>query len=482
MNIRKLFSIGALAAMLAIFAASTAVHAEPEVTTTYNVNSALDEPDANLNKPACKSASGKCTLRAAVMQGNKQGGNIVINVPPAIYLLLHGGINEDQAKTGDLDVYGNVTIQGVGGRPVIDGLVNDRVFDLQKDSHVQLKNLTIQNGYVQFDKQVVQDTFGGGIRARSASATLTDVQVIHNFAYRGGGISNFGKLTVISSTISNNHGRGGGIYNRYWNDYFAAELHMFYSTVSNNDAGTPLAGDTLPGEGGGILNEGAKLYVSNSTLYKNHAGYGGGVANTYKGQVYMVNATLSANKAEYDGGAIHNFNPSAPHIATVQLSNVTIVGNRAAASLSKAKGGGIFNSLGDVVTVRNSIVAKNQRYIPANYLADDCAGSFASGGYNLIGSNLGCAGFVNGSNGDQVGTVVVALDPKLGSLAWNGGPTKTHAPLQGSPAIDKGNWTGCRDHTTASVIVDQRGYVRSVDGDKNSVIRCDIGAIEYGAH
>lgn len=482
MNIRKLVSIASVAAILAILTVSTAVYAEPEVTTTYNVNSTADEPDANLNKPACKSASGKCTLRAAIMQGNKQGGTIVINVPLGIYLLLRGGFNEDEAKTGDLDVYGKVTIQGVGGSPVIDGTGRDRVFDLHNDSKVKLKNLVIQNGFVQFDDMAEPDAYGGGIRVRG-KATLIEVEVLHNFAERGGGIVNIGSLTIINSTIYKNHGRGGGIYNRYWNQDYAAELHMFYSTVSTNDAGTPLAGDVVPGEGGGILNEGAKLWISNSTLYKNHAGYGGALANTYIGQVYIVNSTFGANKAEYDGGAIHNFNPRAPHVATVQLSNVTIVRNRAARSLEKGIGGGIYTSSGDTVTVRNTIVAKNQRLITANYiLADDCNGSFTSNGYNLIGSNLNCTGFVNGSNGDQVGNVVVPVDPKLGALAWNGGPTKTYAPLQSSPAIDRGNWTGCRDHTGGSVIVDQRGYVRPVDGDTSGTAQCDIGAIEFGAH
>lgn len=482
MNIRKLFSIGALAAILAILTVSSAVYAAPEVTTTYTVNSTADEPDANLNIPACKSASGKCTLRAAIMQGNKQGGNIVINVPPAIYILLHSGLAEDQAKTGDLDVYGNVTIQGVGGSPVIDGFLRDRVFDLQQNSKVLLKNLTIQNGYVQFEDGQEPDTDGGGIRVRG-TATLTNVQVLHNFAEQGGGIANIGSLTLINSTISNNHGRGGGIYNRYWNHYFAAELHMYYSTVSNNDAGTPLAGDIYPGEGGGILNEGAKLWVSNSSLYNNHAGYGGALANTYAGQVYLVNSTLSTNKSEFDGGAIHNFNAEAPHNATVTLSNVTIVGNRAAKSLEKGKGGGIYTSSGDTVTVRNSIVAKNQRSITSNYiLADDCAGSLTSNGYNLIGSNLGCTGFVNGWNGDRVGTLVVPVDPKLGALASNGGPTKTYAPLPSSPAIDNGNWGGCRDQTGTILTVDQRGYVRPVDGDKSGTAQCDIGAFEYGAY
>ena len=58
--------------------------------------------------------------------------------------------------------------------------------------------------------------------------------------------------------------------------------------------------------------------------------------------------------------------------------------------------------------------------------------SFESDGYNLVGTGNALAAF---GNNDQTGV----LDPALGPLADNGGPTKTHAPLVGSPAIDTGN-------------------------------------------
>jgi hypothetical protein len=54
----------------------------------------------------------------------------------------------------------------------------------------------------------------------------------------------------------------------------------------------------------------------------------------------------------------------------------------------------------------------------------------------------------------------------LGPLANNGGPTLTHMPQAGSPAIDQGS--GCP-------AIDQRGAARPVGP------ACDIGAVEYGA-
>jgi len=90
---------------------------------------------------------------------------------------------------------------------------------------------------------------------------------------------------------------------------------------------------------------------------------------------------------------------------------------------------------------------------------------FISQGHNLIGASAGGDGFVNGVNGDQVGTLAVPIDAHLGPLQNNGGPTLTHALLTGSPAINAGDNTG-------APATDQRGFPRIVGG----II--DIGAYE----
>jgi hypothetical protein len=65
------------------------------------------------------------------------------------------------------------------------------------------------------------------------------------------------------------------------------------------------------------------------------------------------------------------------------------------------------------------------------------------------------------------------IDPALGPLADNGGPTETHMPLFGSYVIDRG-W--CDEGTT-----DQRGYLRPMDlgaAEDRQGNLCDIGAVE----
>ena len=94
----------------------------------------------------------------------------------------------------------------------------------------------------------------------------------------------------------------------------------------------------------------------------------------------------------------------------------------------------------------------------------DCSGNggVQSMGYNIIGDNADA--FIGSQPTDQIGTPGAPIDPRLGALANNGGPTFTHGLLAGSPAID-------RDAPDAPPH-DQRGY--------NRVGFPDVGAFEFG--
>jgi hypothetical protein len=90
----------------------------------------------------------------------------------------------------------------------------------------------------------------------------------------------------------------------------------------------------------------------------------------------------------------------------------------------------------------------------------------------------------NGSNGDQVGTTGSPINPQLGPLANNGGPTMTHLLLSNSPALDAGDNcvtdpTVCGDPNISPYTLDQRGFNRKVDGpDADAIATVDIGACE----
>jgi hypothetical protein len=76
---------------------------------------------------------------------------------------------------------------------------------------------------------------------------------------------------------------------------------------------------------------------------------------------------------------------------------------------------------------------------------------------------------VNGSNGDIVGSADSPINPRLSPLANHGGPTRTHALLPGSPALDAG---ACLGAEGLPLPTDQRGHPRPQG------IACDIGAFE----
>src|SRR5262249_45837802 len=83
-------------------------------------------------------------------------------------------------------------------------------------------------------------------------------------------------------------------------------------------------------------------------------------------------------------------------------------------------------------------------------------------------------------NGDLVGTSLSPLDPKLGPLQNNGGPTQTMMPLPVSPVVDAGD-------NSAAPLTDQRGFRRIAHGPFLLGILgrvpgppvIDIGAVEY---
>jgi hypothetical protein len=177
----------------------------------------------------------------------------------------------------------------------------------------------------------------------------------------------------------------------------------------------------------------------------------------------ILNSTVSGN-------SIWTF--SLPAAGGILASGTMIVGSTISANTfwtnreEQDSAAGLLAASGESTTLAGTILAGN--------LSDtgpgDCGGAVASGGWNLVGDPAGC---------DFVATAadLVGVDPRLGPLADNGGPTLTHALLPGSPAIDAFacRW-GARRLTVLPV--DQRGVRRPQDGDGDGRSRCDIGSVE----
>src|SRR6476620_8944724 len=217
-------------------------------------------------------------------------------------------------------------------------------------------------------------------------------------------------------------------------------------SITNGLASTPI----LFYSGGGIFNDGysggAVLTVSNCTISGNSAvpGNGGGLTNDGYATVTIANSTFSGNTAQ-DGGGIYNYGNESTNV-TVDSS--TLSGNSAAPGY----GGGISNT--GTVKIGNTILNAASSGVNIRNLV---LGTVISLGYNLSSDNG--AGYLTAA-GDRINT-----DPQLGPLQDNGGPTFTHLPAANSPAIDGG------DSGT-----DQRG-----PGFSRIVNRIDIGAVEAQA-
>lgn len=211
------------------------------------------------------------------------------------------------------------------------------------------------------------------------------------------------------------------------------------------------AGDRSSGQGGAVFHDG-NLTLINSVVSDNAASStGGGIRTTGTALLTVVNSTLSGNTAT-SGGAIHSSATALVNIANSSVSansattgtgggianegGLTILQSTVAANTAATGGGGIANT-GIISTLGNTILATNASTTGAADLTLNSGGTVTSASGNVIGTNTGHT-ITNGVNSNQVGTAATPLDPLVGSLADNGGSTRTHALLAGSPAINSG--------------------------------------------
>jgi hypothetical protein len=324
---------------------------------------------------------------------------------------------------GELAIGRNLTIIGPAGGITVSGTNTHRVFNISSGITVNISNLTISN-------------------SRAIGADGANGTVLHPNGFPGGG------------------GQGGGGFN-------SGTLLMTNCTFAGNSARGGKGGDALgiAGDGGaGGTGDGAALYnqgtltLVNSTFSGNFStGADGGVGST------------GGNGGSADGGCIFNHGTLTLVNCTVSANSV-VSGNGGSGDADggnggDSRGGGLFHDAASSSMIQNTIVAGNSATGGSGGsggATDGANGSgfgpdvFSSGavaslGYNLIGNATDSSGF--GATGDQLN-----VDPKLGPLADNGGPTKTTALRVGSPAIDKGKGFG--------LTTDQRGQPRPYD-DQN---------------
>ncbi len=308
----------------------------------------------------------------------------------------------------------SLTIDG-GGDATIDGQDDGRLLEIVDDVDVGLTGLVLTGGSTDED--------GGALYIGGAAMVdIMGVTFEANFAEGGGGavyVNDDGSAYIEETVFEGNSVDGGGAALAIGSTATDAMVQIHRSLIDTNQGGTGAALMSL-GQG--------SLIVAQSTVVNNHSD-----ANS---------AAISAT-----GG-------------NVEVMGATVVGNTGAPAVySEAS-----------LSLTGSIVADNDEGD-----LDGADADFSDGGYNVIG--VGAAGFEDGEEGNQVGSESAPLDPMLGDLADNGGPTWTKKPQAGdSPADGAIPASVCYDWIDDVGVLwseDQRGENRPAGAS------CTAGAYEF---
>src|SRR4051794_13784150 len=157
------------------------------------VDSPADAVDASVGDGKCASATGGCTLRAAVQEADAADGPSTVTIPAGRYRLTiapqpaAGSAADADPGNGDLDLSSTIEVKGAGGgRTILDGGGIDRVFETGSSAVAHLSDLTITGGdSTAHDSQEID--LGGGVLNKGA-ITLDRVELVANKADGGGGM------------------------------------------------------------------------------------------------------------------------------------------------------------------------------------------------------------------------------------------------------------------------------------------------------
>lgn len=490
--------------------------------STITVTTLTDEATANLQvslREAIEAANSDLSVDGSVAGEAGVTNKIVFAAG------LTGTISLDPTL-GEMTISSSMIIQGLGAsQTVIDAQQNSRIFQIDAGAgDVTLSDLTLENGKSSSSGGAIQSSSPGLLTISGSAITNSTVTGNH---VAGGAIADFGgAVTIIDSTLTGNSttgqlAQGGAVYTSTGDVTISGstlsgnfttntsspggavstqhgQVTVTGSTLLGNSTGgkfshggavyarfgaVTLTGSTLSGNSttldlarGGAVSSGDVVTVVSSTLSGNlTAGIGatGGAIHAYIA-VSVTNSTLTDNSTSgtgADGGAVDSDHWN------VTAVNSTIVKNHA----TNATGGGVFANISPgTVTLTNTILAQNT---DGGTAPDFHGGGPLTVSYSLIGDNTGTglAPLPVGSldpSGNLIGTPGALIDPLLGPLADNGGPTQTMALLAGSPAINAGSSPLAVDpaNGNAPLIYDQRGapFLRIVGSS------VDMGAYEVG--
>jgi len=441
------------------------------------------------------------TLGRALTPGEQAQVFGTLGNTDTIQFSLPAGAQTITLTSGALSITHPVTILGPGAASLtINGNNLDRVFVIGQifsqnlSLSVAISGLTISGG---------NQAYGGGL-LNFGTLTVSNATFANNTAGAsgGGGIYNDGALTANGCTFSGNTvsslGAGGGLENLSSGTVTLTNCTFTGNTAngsgSNASSGAGLANsgvmtvsnstftaNTAASDGGAIYNDG-NLIMSMSSLINNIAlSDGGGIRSG--GTLTLQTSTFAGNSAASVGGGLDSSD------TTLLVTNCTFANNTAVSmggAMETDPGTGAASLINDTLTGNRVTVGSGGIFGGGLYsgrptalhntiVAGNFQGPASSTTPSDVAGTLDSSSSFNligtGGSGGLVNGVnnnqVGISNPGLGTLANNGGPTLTVALLAGSPAIDQGS-----NAFVSSGETDQRGFSRIVNGT------VDLGAFE----
>ena len=460
------------------------------------------------------SDSGPGSLRRAALDANATSGHhkIMFSLPAGTTI----GLTSGEIRFAGPDV----TLQGPGrDKLTISGNHNSRIFEVQGNATLTVNSLTLRDGFAHGDDSNEADQRGGAIEvgipnhdlsvpppAEVPGLVLSDVAILASEAYSptdGGGGAVFiqdGRLTVDHCLMDGNFARraGGAIHSR------RGSVYITDSQFTNNTVDFSSAFGENAAEGGGIEVNSSKAEIHRSVIRGNTLtgpvdgkGVGAGFCTFLQFEPVLIDSTeISDNRStqipfSIGGGVQCHEEPNGTG-PTLTIVNSTISGNVG------DYGAGL--EAGCNVALMNTTIANNTS---TNYFGDGGRPGIEAYSPNageqptlaivssMITGNLGGGGdlgiyhyygyadpVIVGSNAlvqspeadvSLPADTLIGIDPLLAALADNGGRTRTHALLPGSPAIDAGS-------NPQGAAFDQRGP----GFPRRFGVASDIGAFEAG--
>lgn len=390
------------------------------VLSAYSVTSTLDSVDVSPGDGVAADASGNATLRAAVMDSNATAGSDTITLGAGVFTMSLPGRSENAALTGDLDITGNLTIEGAGaGQTILDAAMLDRFFHVMAGKTLTLRNVTIRNGRES----------GGGAIQNDGTLLLENVILTGNSTTtRGGAIyNNTGTLTLQSVNLIGNS--TGDVPTSSAN---GGAVGSFGGTVTI--VGCQFASNTATGDGGAIDSRSTTLQITNSTFQGNFANVAGAV-RLFNGTATLTNNTFNGDHANTSGGAL------ASNLCALTINGGSFTGNylSPAPTPATARMGGSLNLVG---------VNSSSPTVNINGVTFQQTGSGDGGGIYVsnVRVNLSNSTFdrVSGRQGGAIsnaagGILTMVNTTIVGGTATAGGAILNAAQLQMTNCTISGN-------------------------------------------